>query len=906
MGIFDSTPFKLTELNSEDVVTFNDMGSGYDDGGGMNAMSLLVPSGGSADIDSELAKPGSSMKVYEDGEESTSYDWASSTITYTVPEGADSVVLTFVFLDEEWEAGTDGSVGSITLSNVENPDITISEDVATFGAYTGLWRITSDSLVKQYAITAGYDIERAIYKSGSIFLGLDGYIHRLGSGGASLTWTLSKTDFNGKFIIAGDYIYALLQTSTSTGNIEKYNMSGTLISSAALDYYPVDISTDGTDLFVCGGQTSATDSGGVIKQYDSDLTEQDSISKTGIKFLQIVADRDNRALFTVDTDGSDYTIRRYTFIGDGGVTWSQDWTLTDFADSTTQPHIHVQYGRLYACGKAMADSWASAYDPPLSYWQCSVNCSYDAGDGVFKELGPGMIIEPASGATWQENYQPSKIRVQTTDDPTTLRLYAGSRTHENRIVDSDSYTSLTEIDIDWSGHANDDICNLDAYGASMSQEIHDIEFYTQTEADVIAIIDTDGTTLYSTSLSEVPAKIVAVDETSALVATNDGTVARIDLSADTVTWTVDTDKTVNCFLLGADGRLQPNLLQCRLLFKHPEITIVGTQTNKINSPGAKLVFASNNITVTGHETIVTSPGAAMRFSSGAAIFHGEYVTSPCANMVFASNAAPAGVANDPGAALIFGGHSGIAVTGYKTVVTSPGAKFLFKHGTHHINSLTPPETIYGQFVNDPGTGLVFSADEVSVSSFNIEPSERLTLFTFTLTGAADGLADVEIPITSFQMRLYSDAAAYLQVTIPGADYIDSITSRPQGSLILYMAYASVGDMTVLQKEQIIAVAMDTPRVNEGTINNSITLSGHETDAQAAKRQAAPKAVTLGNSWYNYRRTTGSSITARMVKPHIYLQAGDTVTDDDGTFEVDRITWMKSESVHHMEITGVET
>jgi len=199
-------------------------------------------------------------------------------------------------------------------------------------------------------------------------------------------------------------------------------------------------------------------------------------------------------------------------------------------------------------------------------------------------------------------------------------------------------------------------------------------------------------------------------------------------------------------------------------------------------------------------------------------------------------------------------------------------------------------------------GAEADSPSISANTVEIDYNRTLTFFKFYITGA--GLSSVAIPITSFQVTLYSDRNAYLVIVIPGLDYVDEIIARSSGNLALYMAYARISDLEVLQEKQIVEVAMGTPRVDKGVKNNSITLSGYETDAQASRRQSGTKTITLGDEWYNYRRAENGSITARMAKPHISLQAGDTIIDDDGEFSVDRITWMKSESVHHMEVTGI--
>jgi len=188
-----------------------------------------------------------------------------------------------------------------------------------------------------------------------------------------------------------------------------------------------------------------------------------------------------------------------------------------------------------------------------------------------------------------------------------------------------------------------------------------------------------------------------------------------------------------------------------------------------------------------------------------------------------------------------------------------------------------------------------------ITSFVIDFSRTLTLFKFFITGV-DDFSDIEIPISSFQVMLYANKKAYLQVVIPGIKYADEITNRSNGNLSLYITYTAIDTFEILQQELIIAVQMDTVRVDYGTDSQSITLSGYESDSQAANRQTSSKVITIDESWYNYKRTD-DNITIRLVKPHIYLQAGDTVQDGETEITVNRIIWQKSENFQHMEITG---
>ena len=67
---------------------------------------------------------------------------------------------------------------------------------------------------------------------------------------------------------------------------------------------------------------------------------------------------------------------------------------------------------------------------------------------------------------------------------------------------------------------------------------------------------------------------------------------------------------------------------------------------------------------------------------------------------------------------------------------------------------------------------------------------RLTrLYYFTLTGSADGVADAEIPISSWQARRKSGEPTFLSTVIPWTQvYQDQVDVRPNGTMKVSMAY----------------------------------------------------------------------------------------------------------------------
>lgn len=337
-------------------------------------------------------------------------------------------------------------------------------------------------------------------------------------------------------------------------------------------------------------------------------------------------------------------------------------------------------------------------------------------------------------------------------------------------------------------------------------------------------------------------------------------------------------------------------------------------------PGTYAIAADPGINPEGDATVNVQPGSAVSDAGiDAAIY--EAIIEISHNPAVSDSPVTLSVISVElvGPAAAVGAGSDIFGVAHKTIINLSGTAIALS-GEGDALTITQPTVTEGISVEvSPGaavsvdTGLFAaetvgidlsaalsgSVDEIAAVTFGIDPDRVLTLFNFYIV---DDGPKIAIPITSFQLVLYADKAAYLEVVVPGLQWVDEINSRRNGNLSLQLAYASISTLETLQEEQIVKVPIERVDVNKG-IKRSVTLSGYETDAQAARRQSDPKTITLDDSWYSYRRTSSGSITVRLVRPHMYLQAGDTIQDNDSEFVADRITWVKSESYHHMEVSG---
>lgn len=80
-----------------------------------------------------------------------------------------------------------------------------------------------------------------------------------------------------------------------------------------------------------------------------------------------------------------------------------------------------------------------------------------------------------------------------------------------------------------------------------------------------------------------------------------------------------------------------------------------------------------------------------------------------------------------------------------------------------------------------GEGFVNLAGETSGASV-FTTDGALIRYYLTVTGAADGLDDIEIPMSSFQARRRSGEPTYLSVVIPGLDHAEAIAARSNGTI----------------------------------------------------------------------------------------------------------------------------
>ena len=159
------------------------------------------------------------------------------------------------------------------------------------------------------------------------------------------------------------------------------------------------------------------------------------------------------------------------------------------------------------------------------------------------------------------------------------------------------------------------------------------------------------------------------------------------------------------------------------------------------------------------------------------------------------------------------------------------------------------------------------------------------IYLCTLTGAADGVADVVIPISSFQATLRNGDPSYLACVIPNStDWEAAVTARPNGEIVIQKGYRLADGSTNL--EEIARVDFETVRIDRGARNDSATIVGHKTVTATAPKEWAVQGV----SYYALQADGKRRIRAAM---DLFLRPGDVViygAGDADSFIVGRISY----------------
>lgn len=175
------------------------------------------------------------------------------------------------------------------------------------------------------------------------------------------------------------------------------------------------------------------------------------------------------------------------------------------------------------------------------------------------------------------------------------------------------------------------------------------------------------------------------------------------------------------------------------------------------------------------------------------------------------------------------------------------------------------------------------------------------IYICVLTGAADGLEDLEIPISSFQAKMRDGDPSYISAYIPNiAAWADEINARENGDILIRKGY-KFADGT-RQLETIAWVDFENLRYDKGANSQTGVIMGHRTESAS---ETGTKTVTL--SGVSYKSLQENGLMRIRCSVNLFLRPGDTVIyDDEGsTIVAGYINYIVNTDYAWMEVTEAE-
>lgn len=166
--------------------------------------------------------------------------------------------------------------------------------------------------------------------------------------------------------------------------------------------------------------------------------------------------------------------------------------------------------------------------------------------------------------------------------------------------------------------------------------------------------------------------------------------------------------------------------------------------------------------------------------------------------------------------------------------------------------------------------------------------QAITYYFAKLTGAADGLTDITLPMASFSVRHRYDGPSYYQLTIPTYAYVSAIAARPNGEIVIWSKTGEV-------EEELLRGDLGNVRTDRGANSQSISISGN---SERAARD--PATYLLAEALY--ASTTFEGESRLRIPPRAAIRPGDFIRYADLNFQAGEVTWSAAVSAGGMAIT----
>jgi hypothetical protein len=170
------------------------------------------------------------------------------------------------------------------------------------------------------------------------------------------------------------------------------------------------------------------------------------------------------------------------------------------------------------------------------------------------------------------------------------------------------------------------------------------------------------------------------------------------------------------------------------------------------------------------------------------------------------------------------------------------------------------------------------------------------IFRCILTGAEDGLDDLDLPMAKFTARVRDGDPSYLSCTIPnGSEYEDEVLLRPNGDIVVKYGARLVSGIE--QLVEIVRVNYEDMQIDRSATNDTIILTGHKTTTISESKEWPVSNV----SYFGMDSDGKRRIRADM---DYFLRCGDICQFDDDEMIVGSITYtvIAKPSLMSMEIS----
>lgn len=266
------------------------------------------------------------------------------------------------------------------------------------------------------------------------------------------------------------------------------------------------------------------------------------------------------------------------------------------------------------------------------------------------------------------------------------------------------------------------------------------------------------------------------------------------------------------------------------------------------------------------------------------------------------DSAPVAISNDlPAESLIWTSHS-FTQSGNSDYHRIPAESLIWTEQAPVLIPFLPAESL--SFAAQPLTvpaslpteSLIFAAQPLGIIFEATDTAAVRAVYRAYLTGDAEDppIADLELPLASFQSRRRNGEQTYLSITVPNpTPYIDGINARLNGDIVIKSGYAlgSIENLT-----ELLRVNFGSFRYDLGATSGTASLSGHK-----QVTYSNPKTRTLAG--ISYKSVTDGVMRVRC-EPDMWLAPGDTADIGDSTFVVDSISYTIKPTSATMEVQEV--